>query len=111
MRKLHDSLREHMLEILALGEHRPPTDRMEALNNNWETLVRRGHGYPNHHYLLAKLRFVPANPVRNRKGVLRIQPQFNVRTPKPNASSTKSALLKAEPEPQGIEWIPCAAHE
>ena len=71
MRKLHDSLREHMLEILALGEHHPPTGRIEALNNNWETLVRRGRGYRNHHYLLAKLRFVTANPVRNRKGILR----------------------------------------
>jgi transposase len=71
MRKLHDSLVEHMVEILALGEHRPPTGRIEALNNNWETLVRRGRGYRNHHYLLAKLRFLIANPVRDRKGIQR----------------------------------------
>jgi len=71
MRKLHDSLIEHMEGILALGEHQPPTGRIEALNNNWETLVRRGRGYRNHQYLLAKLRFVTANPVRNRQGILR----------------------------------------
>ena len=70
-RKLHDSLLEHMEGILALGEHQPPTGRIEALNNNWETLVRRGRGYRNHHYLLAKLRFLTANPVRNRKGIQR----------------------------------------
>jgi len=45
MRKLHDSLAEHMAGILALGAHRPPTGRIEALNNNWETLVRRARGY------------------------------------------------------------------
>jgi transposase len=71
MRKLHDSLRSHMDGILALGEHRPPTGRIEALNNNWETLVRRGRGYRNHRYLLAKLRFVTANPVHDKKGILR----------------------------------------
>jgi transposase len=71
MRKLHDSLIEHMEGILALGEHQPPTGRIEALNNNWESLVRRGRGYRNHHYLLAKLRFVTANPVRNRQGIQR----------------------------------------
>jgi transposase len=71
MRQLHDSLCDHMPGILALGEHRPPTGRIEALNNNWETLVRRGRGYRNHQYLLAKLRFLTANPVRNRKGILR----------------------------------------
>ncbi len=71
MRKLHDSLCEHMLGILALGAHRPPTGRIEALNNNWETLVRRGRGYRDHQYLLAKLRFLTANPVRNANGVKR----------------------------------------
>jgi hypothetical protein len=30
---------EHREEIFALGEHHPPTGRIEALNNNWETLV------------------------------------------------------------------------
>lgn len=71
MRKLHDSLLDHFNEIVALGEHHPPTGRIEALNNNWETLVRRGRGYRNHQYLLRKLRFLTANPVRNRDGVRR----------------------------------------
>jgi hypothetical protein len=48
-----------------------PTDgRIEALNNNWETLVRP-RGYRNHEYLLAKLRFITANPVATDKGVRR----------------------------------------
>ena len=71
MRKLHESLKAHLDEIVALGEHHPPTGRIEALNNNWETLVRRGRGYRNHAYLLAKLRFTTANPVRNRAGIQR----------------------------------------
>jgi transposase len=71
MRKLHDSLADHMTGILALGAHRPPTGRIEALNNNWETLVRRARGYRNHEYLLAKLRFITANPVANDKGIRR----------------------------------------
>lgn len=71
MRKLHESLRAHLDEIVALGEHHPPTGRIEALNNNWETLVRRGRGYRNHAYLLAKLRFITANPVRNADGIKR----------------------------------------
>lgn len=71
MRKLHDSLKEHLERIVALGELRPPTGRIEALNNNWETLVRRGRGYRNHDYLLGKLRFITANPVRNSAGIKR----------------------------------------
>lgn len=71
MRKLHDSLVDHMDGILALARHRPPTGRIEALNNNWETLVRRGRGYRDHQYLLRKLRFITANPVRTRDGILR----------------------------------------
>lgn len=71
MRKLHDSLVAHMPGILAFAEHRAPTGRIEALNNNWETLVRRGRGYRDHQYLLRKLKFLTANPVRNRGGVLR----------------------------------------
>jgi transposase len=63
LRGLHDSLVSHWTEIVALGEHRPPTGRIEALNNNWETLVRRGRGYRDHNYLLRKLRFMTANPV------------------------------------------------
>jgi transposase len=64
MRKLHESIRSHWKEIIALGEHRPATGRLEALNNNWETLVRRARGYRDHNYLLLKLRFITANPVR-----------------------------------------------
>jgi transposase len=71
MRKLHDSLANHMSGILSLGSHHPPTGRIEALNNNWETLVRRARGYRDHQYLLAKLRFITANPVANDKGILR----------------------------------------
>jgi len=71
MRKLHDSLVAHMDGIIALAQHRPPTGRIEALNNNWETLVRRGRGYRDHQYLLRKLRFITANPVRCRDGILR----------------------------------------
>lgn len=71
MRKLHESLKEHLDEIVALGEHHPPTGRIEALNNNWETLVRRGRGYRNHVYLFKKLRFITANPIRNSAGIKR----------------------------------------
>ena len=65
MRKLHDSLRTHFDAIIALGEHRPPTGRIEALNNNWETLVRRGRGYRDLPRLLSRLRFMTANPIRS----------------------------------------------
>jgi transposase len=71
MRKLHESLKRHFSAIVALGKYHPPTGRIEALNGNWETLVRRGRGYRNHQYLLRKLRFITANPVRNRQGILR----------------------------------------
>ena len=71
MRKLHDSIIEHYGQIVALGEHRPPTGRIEALNNNWETLVRRARGYRNYDYLLRKLRFMIANPIRNDDGIRR----------------------------------------
>jgi transposase len=71
MRKLHESIKAHLPQIVALGELKPPTGRIEALNNNWETLVRRGRGYRDHAYLLAKLRFITANPVRNSSGVNR----------------------------------------
>lgn len=66
LRKLHETLKRRLERILALGEHRPPTGRIEALNNNWETLVRRGRGYRNLDALLLKLRFMLANPVRTR---------------------------------------------
>jgi transposase len=71
MRKLHDSLDSHFREIIALGEHHPPTGRVEALNNNWETLVRRARGYRDLDYLVRKLRFMTANPVRREDGVRR----------------------------------------
>lgn len=71
MRKLHDSIEAHFAEIIALGRHHPPTGRIEALNNNWEALVRRGRGYRDHAHLLAKLRFMTVNPVRTRDGLKR----------------------------------------
>lgn len=71
LRKLHDSLRDHQERIVALGEHHPSTGRTEALNNNWETLVRRARGYRDHSYLLLKLRFMTANPIRTKEGARR----------------------------------------
>ena len=71
LRRLHDTLNERWNEILALAEHRPPVGRVEALNNNWETLVRRGRGYRDHNYLLRKLRFMTANPIRSEDGIRR----------------------------------------
>jgi transposase len=71
LRRLHDTLNERWNEIVALAEHRPPVGRLEALNNNWETLVRRARGYRNHGYLLRKLRFMTANPIRNDDGIRR----------------------------------------
>jgi hypothetical protein len=50
----------------------PSTHRaIEALNNNWETLVRRARGYRDHNYLLRKLRFMIANPIRSQDGIRR----------------------------------------
>jgi transposase len=69
MRKLHESLRNHMPEILALGKHRPPVGRIEALNNNWETLVRMARGYRNYEHLRRKLAFLTVNPLQTEKGV------------------------------------------
>lgn len=71
LRKLHDSLVAHRERILALAEHRPATGRIEALNNNWETLVRRARGYRDLDYLLLKLTFATANPVRSETGTKR----------------------------------------
>jgi transposase len=71
LRRLHDTLNERWNEILALAEHRPATGRVEALNNNWETLVRRARGYRDHDYLLHKLRFMTANPIRTNDGLKR----------------------------------------
>lgn len=66
MRKWHDSLEAHWNPIVALGDHRPPTGRVEALNNNWETLVRRARGYRDLDYLLLKLRFMTINPIHTK---------------------------------------------
>jgi len=71
LRRLHETLNERWHEIVALAEHRPPVGRIEALNNNWETLVRRARGYRNHDYLLRKLRFMTANPIRTHDGIRR----------------------------------------
>lgn len=71
LRRLHDTLDERYNEILALAEHRPAVGRVESLNNNWETLVRRARGYRDHAYLLRKLRFMTANPIRERDGIRR----------------------------------------
>lgn len=71
LRRWHESLRHHREQILALAEHRPPAGRIEALNNNWETAVRQARGYRNLSYLLLKLRFMIANPIRNERGTLR----------------------------------------
>jgi len=73
LRGLHDSLVLHWNQIIALGDQRPPVGRIEALNNNWETLVRRARGYRDHDYLLLKLRFMIANPIREPKDVVRFQ--------------------------------------
>lgn len=71
LRRLHDTLNERYNEILALAEHHPAVGRIEALNNNWETLVRRARGYRDHNYLLRKLRFMTANPIRSTDGLRR----------------------------------------
>ena len=64
MRKLHDSLRSHFDAIAALGQYHPPAGRIEALNNNWETLVRRGRGYRDLPRLMRLLRFMIVHPIR-----------------------------------------------
>lgn len=69
MRKLAEALDERLPELMLLADHRPPTGRIEALNNNWETLVRRGRGYRNHDYIASKLTFMIANPLRTLDGV------------------------------------------
>jgi transposase len=69
MRKLHNCLRAHFDAIVALGEHHPPTGGIEALNNNWETLVRRSRGYHDLQRMMRRLRFMIVNPIRTRLGV------------------------------------------
>lgn len=69
MRRLHDSLRRHKPRILAFGKYRPPVGRIEALNNNWETLVRQARGIRDYEYLRRKLCFLVVNPLRREMGV------------------------------------------
>lgn len=69
MRKLADVLDERLPELMLLADYRPPTGRIEALNNNWETLVRRARGYRNHGYIVQKLSFMIANPLRTLDGL------------------------------------------
>jgi transposase len=71
MRKLHETLLKHFDAIAALGEYRPPTGRIEALNNNWETLVRRGRGYRDLKSLMRLLRFMVVHPIRRSADVER----------------------------------------
>ena len=71
VRSFHESLKRHAPNLYALADHRPATGRVEALNNNWETLVRRGRGYRDLPYMLLKLRFACAHPVRTLRGVER----------------------------------------
>lgn len=85
LRRLHDSLVLHWNPIIALGTHRPPVGRIEALNNNWETLVRRARGYRDHEYLLLKLRFMIANPIREPQDVARFQ-ALGLPVPQPAAA-------------------------
>jgi transposase len=64
MRKLHESLLKHFDSIVALGEYHAPTGRIEALNNYWETLARRGRGYRDLLSLMRLLRFMVVHPIR-----------------------------------------------
>ena len=45
--------------------------RIEALNNNWETLVRRGRGYRDLTRMLRRLRFMVVDPIRTGGGLER----------------------------------------
>jgi transposase len=85
MRALHDSIDAHYQAILNLAKYDPPTGRIEALNNNWETLVRRGRGYRNIEYLFRKLRFATANPVRAAAGARRFL-ALGIPVPQPMAA-------------------------
>jgi len=88
MRKLHDSLAAHFDEIVALGLEHIPTGRIEALNNNWETAVRQGRGYRDLQFLLLKVRFMTANPIRDDDGVRRF---LALGLPTPYRSEARSA--------------------
>lgn len=88
IRSFHDSLQNHEQNLYGLADHRPATGRVEALNNNWETLVRRGRGYRDLTYLLIKLRFATVNPVRTDNGVRRF---IALGLPPPLVSDRKAA--------------------
>jgi transposase len=81
MRKLHESLLKHFDAIAALGEYHPSTGRIEALNNNWETLVRRGRGYRDLASLMRLLRFMVAHPIRRSTDIERFLALGVVRGP------------------------------
>lgn len=88
VRSFHDSLQNHAQNLYGLADHRPATGRVEALNNNWETLVRRGRGYRDLPYLLLKLRFATANPIHTDQGVRRF---IALGLPPPLANVRKAA--------------------
>ena len=65
------SLQHDALEIVVEHRARHASQSIEALNNNWETLVRRGRGYRDLPRLLRLLRFIAANPIRTAIGIER----------------------------------------
>jgi len=71
MRKLHNTLKKYFEQIVNLGRFHPPTGRVEALNNNWETAVRQARGYFDLDFLFLKVRFMTANPIANEHGTIR----------------------------------------
>jgi hypothetical protein len=101
LRRLHDTLNERWHEIVALAEHRPPVGRLEALNNNWETLVRRARGYRDHDYLLRKLRFMTANPIRNDDGIRRFL-ALGITPPMPRRHAAWSTAPAFDEEPRNL---------
>jgi transposase len=107
MRKLHDSLDSHFQQIVALGEYHPPTGRVEALNTNWEALVRRGRGYRDHQYLLLKLRFMTANPIRHKDGVKRF---LALGLPTPMKAATLPPRATRVPRPRRRHPLPHRPH-
>jgi transposase len=71
LRRWHDSIVAHWEGICAWAERRPAVGGVEALNNNWETLVRQGRGYRDLEHLFHKLRFATVNPLGQAGGVER----------------------------------------
>jgi transposase len=71
LRSLHDSIERHAPQFKGLATHHPATGRVEALNTNWEALIRRGRGYRDLHAMLLRLRFMIVNPIAREDGVRR----------------------------------------